>query len=397
MTHNLLISIFLGLVALLPNSAMASSLEVCKNFVDKDNKAYAAMVAGRKKALEIFSSRPAIAKQADQTLSKLIAAKSPIIGQWMNKRNLADKSETEIALAWRVYFAENFALRKYPSPLPGADKHIEKLIDGLAAKHLNKKVMRRFEKLFQAAKEASLKKIKSYPLSKEDRDKIIKRVSKIQLFWVENLKESGFSEPPLELFSWGVAYNPGRNRIQMGFESLRYNSDSTIFTVFAHEIGHSFDSCRWFPFLKGENPFKDVITCLRSTESVGAKPRDDSAMAAQVKKKRMSSAMAEAMKITKTCNNSIYPPIGVQADQMPESFVDWFATEVVADSKYLNRNFRQDLCRNKKLLPGSSYPSHRDRLSKIYLAHPTVKKKLSIENKTRYCTFANQQKPDKTP
>ncbi len=64
------------------------------------------------KNIEIFANKKIIASQADNVLSKLLAAGSPMITTWMKKRDLIQKSENEIAKEWRLYFARNFILMR---------------------------------------------------------------------------------------------------------------------------------------------------------------------------------------------------------------------------------------------------------------------------------------------
>ena len=84
-------------------------------------------------------------------------------------------------------------------------------------------------------------------------------------------------------------------------------------------------------------------------------------MKEMVAKKQMSERDAEAMKLNPLCNKTYYPPVGTQKEQILEVFADWFAAEVVAQSKHLNANLRTDLCVKQELVSGSSYLSKHNR------------------------------------
>jgi hypothetical protein len=106
--------------------------------------------------------------------------------------------------------------------------------------------------------------------------------------------------------------------------------------------------------------------------------------------------LAQAMKLNPTCNKTNYPPPGLQADQLPEVFADWFSAETMAQLHLLTiANLRSDLCDNKTLNEGSSYLNNRDRLEKIYFANPLLNDAIQnskLQDKDRksnfkYCSF----------
>ena len=106
-----------------------------------------------------------------------------------------------------------------------------------------------------------------------------------------------------------------------------------------------------------------------------------------IKSGKLAKDFAKVLKLNPTCNNSQYPPIGVQADQILESFADWFSAEVVSESKYITPNMRNDLCEVQGLNSGSSYPTNQTRLERIYLKHPKIAKKFNFKGKGKYCAF----------
>ena len=337
------------------------------------------------KKIRSFSNTKIIATQADALLSKLIAAKSPVIVSWMNKRDLKDKPEDEIVKEWRFYFAKNFVLTKYPSGDKKVDSSVEQLVDGILKENLKSAFVKRLEKLFQKAKNDSIETVKAMKVAQKD--DVLSRISTIKLYWPKNLKTSRNNAIPLDLIDWGIAYDPEANQINIGVNALSYPNDETYLAVFAHEIGHSFDSCRWGGYFKGPWPFEKVGSCLRSETSVGAKRRDDSSLESLAKIGKISNELVLALKQSPTCNKLAYPPPGIQADQLAESFADWFSAEVMAKSGAIATDkLRLDLCETKELHEGSSYPKNLERLNRIYFSHPKLKTNLPEGEKSAvYC------------
>lgn len=334
-----------------------------------------------------------MAKDADATLSKLITAKSPAVIDWMRNRDLDHKTEDQVVREWRVYYTRLFVLNKYPLKNKALNTPIEAFMNSVYKKSFPEGEKKKFEKLFAQSKNAALDTIRSFHFSKPIETAIVNRVSAIRLYWMGNYANSRFAQKPLEAVSWGVAYDPVVNQINMGIEALSYlnendPSESTLLFVFAHEIGHAFDPCRWGAFFEGvANPFEPVIQCLRDPKSAGVRARDDSKMEEFLNSKKLSQEIFFGLKANPSCNKAEYPPVGIQADQAPEAFADWFSAEAIGGSKLTIQSARQDLCESRDLNLGSSYPSNFTRLDAIYLVQPDVLKKLKMAptGKYKYC------------
>lgn len=367
--------IFLAVVFFL---SVSRASWTCQKF--EKPKAYLAMREDVDNKIREFANRKEIAVVADKTLSKLLQAKSPIVLNWIQSRNLDVSQEEEVVKAWRLYYAQAFILSKYPHKDSKLNAQIERLVDQSLAKHFKPGFRKKLDRLFAQAKAAALETIEGFQL--KETPQLLSRVRAIRLYWPENLKSARNQSLPLDLISWGVAYDPTANEINVGLEALFYPNDNSFLSVFAHEIGHSFDSCRWGAYFEGPWPFEEVGECLRSSESVGAKKRDDSKLEDMVKSGAISADLATSLKMNSTCNKLVYPPSGVQADQLPESFADWFSAEVVAHLAIKDlTGFRSDLCEDKDLSVGSSYPTHSDRLEKIYFANKKLYEKLPERQK----------------
>ena len=336
------------------------------------------------KSIDSFANNPIVAKQADNLLSKLLKVKSPILTSWVKKRNLSYKDEVKIVREWRKYFAIHFILSKYPHGISEVDRLVEGLAENAKRISSSQRFVKRMERLFLKAQKASIARVKKWNLKEKNKKDIAKRISEVKLYWMDSFKNSKFKNSPLDYIQWGIAYDPVPNEVNMGVEALAYPNDETYLAVFVHEMGHSFDACRWGAFFEGKWPFSKVEKCLRSSRSVGAKKRDDSKLLLMRKKGKISAALVQALRMNPTCNKRIYPPIGVQADQLSESFADWFSAEVLAELKIKNKlKIRMDLCRKKSLVRGSSYVKNEDRLKKIYFSHP----RLSAKPSHHYCAF----------
>jgi hypothetical protein len=375
---------FISLTFLIPNPVLANSCDT-----PSKPSEYLKLQEYVNTSLRHFSNGKVVASNADHTFSALIKAKSPVITSWFHRRNLSSKSEEYIAKAWRVYYAKNFLLSRYPHKKEALNIEVEKHVDKIINKFTTIKFKKKMEVLFSRAREAAVSFIKKSKLSKSNKVVILERITSIKLYWPKNLKSSKNNAVPLDIIDWGIAYDPIPNEINMGLDSWRYNGEETYIAVFAHEIGHSIDSCRWGAFFKGDWPFDKVGKCLRSGNSVSAKKRDDSQIDALISYKRLSKELGVSLKRNPTCNKSVYPPRGFQKDQLPESFSDWFSAEVVAilKSKSNFSKLRLDLCNAKKLVKGSSYATNKLRLEAIYKTHPTISNKLNYKSNYKYCSL----------
>lgn len=376
------------LIQLFLSSAFAQ-IEICKNTSTATPEEFEIAQKYIAEALTKFANSKDIAKLADAMLSQLLTAKSPVILSWLKTRQLENKKEDEIVYAWREYFAKNFILSVTPHKDTAINSSVEKLIEDINAKVFSTKFKNEMSSSFLVVKDLAIKKIKSFLLSPEDQNKIIKKINQINLHWMAKFYDSNFKTAPLEFIAWGIAYDPKNNTINMGVNALSYTEPDTILAVLAHEIGHSIDSCRWSSQFSTPWPFQKVGECLRSSLSVSAKIRDDNQFKSELDSQRLTKENATFLKENPTCNKSTYPPIGTQADQLPESFADWFSVEVISQKETLSKNIRSDLCLDKKLNAGSSYVENSKRLTGIYFAHPQLRQTVGITGKSKinYCEF----------
>lgn len=287
-----------------------------------------------------------------------------------------------------LYYALSFILTQYPHKDSKTNQEIETLMESINKLFSTPEFKKKMKSLFVKTQQASLQTIQSSLLPQSAKTQILKRIQSLQLYWMKDFKTSKFKKLPLDFLDWGIAYDPGTNEINMGLNAMAYPNDETYLAVFSHEMGHSFDSFRWGAFFQGAWPFEKIGNCLRTPESAGAKKRNDSKLEEFVQKGQISKDLAEGLRLNPTCNKMIYPPVGIQADQLAEAFADWFSAEVLANLAKINLlHIRVDLCETKELNPGSSYPTNELRLSHIYFAQPVLNKaRKDLDSKAiKYC------------
>ncbi|WP_419171968.1 hypothetical protein [Halobacteriovorax sp.] len=323
-----------------------------------------------------------VAAVADEALSNLIAKKSPVVTSWIKRRKLDVNDPVNVARQWRLYYVDNIVLSS--GTFSERPKVIQKLVDS--------EMSEVFSNLYTKEKKSLLK--KSFDIAKRDAINVLKlligkdeafkeikeRIEKITIFTPEKVIGTKVEQAPRDFLEWGFAYDPNSNQINVGLDGLNFaypKYQASLVSLMAHEIAHSFDSCRFSGFYKNKNPFTSIQSCLRNTSSVGAKKRDDSQLAFLVQNNIIKKEVAQNLLANPTCNRSLYPLPGKQRDQLDEIFADWFSAEVVALSGIDLKNLRSELCLEKELSKGSSYISNEKRLAGIYLTQPTIAKKTS--------------------
>ncbi len=364
-----------------------NSFTHCNKLQLKENKLFSKLKKMAKENIIKLSNHREIATLADEALSQLIKVKSPVLLNWIKKRDLDPQTnDRQIAIEWRKYYLNNFVINNLSKNSENINLLIAHFFKDISHAAFPIEIKKKYNSLFLKAKSLSIQRVNQSPIENVFKKQIITRIEGIKLYWFDKLIGSKFEKYPLEFINWGIAYDPVPNEINIGIESHQYSHDETILAVFAHEIGHSIDPCRWSAFLGGPNPFKKIINCLRTPLSANAKRRDDSQMEKLIQAKRLSKDLASSLKLNKTCNKVDYPPIGVQKDQMPEAFADWFSAEAMSLSpNHLTKNLRQDLCHKKQLKSGSAYLTNKQRLERIYLSNPIVSKKLNQKSLYQYC------------
>lgn len=371
-------------LSLLSSLILFSSLSfgtICKSN-PKEEKKIELNLQKNSDVLNNFAFSPKVKNQAEKMLSMLITAKSPMITNWIKLRNIDSNNNPElVAVEWDKYFSKNFVIARYPTGDKDIDTDIVKTIDKLIKINFTLDVVAKLEDSFLKVKNLAINLINNYPLSEADKKYLVLKVNQIKLYWPTSFVSSKFLKFPMELIEWSLAYDPKSNEINIGLNALNYN-DQSLRAALMHEIAHSFDSCRWSQMNSTPWPFTKIGECLRTI----AFPRDDSKLESMYKSGKITNEQYVFMTNNKTCNNSIYPPIGVQSDQLPETFADWFSAEGMSKDT-INSEFRNDLCVDQVLNAGSSYLKNTDRLFSIYLANPILQTQVHEVRDVKYCSF----------
>ncbi len=332
-----------------------------------------------------------IAEEADQVLSKLIAAKSPILMTWLKDRQLMSADELKIAKAWRLYYLHKFVLDRYPTDNAAINRSVNALFAQAHDLALDQDFKTRLGTVLEKVKKDAKRLVLTWEMAQKDKQSIIHRIDTVQLSWFSSLETSPFKTNPMSFLSQGLEYNANKHQIYVGVESRSLASDANIYTALAHEISHAFDPCHWGLFIKGANPFSHLKNCLRDPQGAAAKKRDDRSLKKALKGQMISKELAQSLQQNPTCNTDQYPPSELQKDQLNEAFADWFAAEVFATSSYNKQFPRPDLCREQKSDPRASQLPNDLRLQRIYLAHPIVAKVWSPESSALYCSLTDKK------
>ncbi len=332
-----------------------------------------------------------IAEEADGVLSKLIAAKSPILMTWLKDRQLMSADEIEIAKAWRLYYLHKFVLDRYPTDNAAINRSVNALFSQAHDIALDQNLKTRLAGVLEAVKKDAKRLVLTWEVPKKDKQSIIHRIDTVQLAWFSSLETSPFKSNPMSFLSHGLDYNANKHQIFVGVKTRSLASDANFYTALAHELSHAFDPCHWGLFIKGPSPFSHLENCLRNPQGAAAKKRDDGSLIKALKGQMISKEMAQSLQQNPTCNTDQYPPQELQKDQLNEAFADWFAAEVFATSSY-NKHFpRPDLCRDQKPDLHGEQLANDLRLQRIYLAHPAIAKVWSPDSPTVYCSLTEKK------
>lgn len=183
---------------------------------------------------------------------------------------------------------ENCIQKKYPEPITQDPFLFPELLsekDNNLSPEDKKKMLalyadeiKRSEKLFVEAKGHIVKMLEGRRNSANAKDinQMIAQVKAVQMKslsvpieW-EELAMQGCEAP-------NAYYTPGENTVTLCPQILNY-PDGGLYSVIAHELGHSIDSCnvanhpeQGKEIYPDKNPLKGVLSCLQSAQSIGAK------------------------------------------------------------------------------------------------------------------------------
>ncbi|MBX3033895.1 MAG: hypothetical protein KF865_08215 [Bdellovibrionaceae bacterium] len=190
-------------------------------------------------------------------------------------------------------------------------------------------------------------------------------------------------------------YNPTKNIFKYcsGF-SQQSNSEFQIAMVIAHELSHSIDPCfigygpqdLGFKYqnkgatekLEKQFPFRNVISCLRRSDSIGAKKAAGTFFAGY--------GHGHGAVGSSDGTKRVEPEPFCDADQITESFSDWLAMEILPsyiekNHKLDQRQYQDGYANAYRMLcwqmdpnnPVGVHPNAAERINKIVLSQPKAR------------------------
>lgn len=288
------------------------------------------------------------------------------------------------------------------------------------------------EDIFPKVKERILKVVDKYIVDPKKNELIKNKVSAIRFGGLDcgKVEDAGLGPE----FEANAFYTDQSNKFFFckGFE--RYGrSDFAAVNIIAHEMGHSIDPCviqkggsiYGFSYSSKEKaaeeyPFPNLISCLRDKNSIWAKDLSksspgmaDGPAPEPPRKKIKKFEKAKEPNVVGSDGDDLF----CNTDQIGESFSDWLGTEVMSEfmnNEWKNLSERQvsnglaniwrDACEpgvglHNKSSPTDPHPPVRDRLERLIMVHPVVRKRLNcgpLPKDKIYCDL-NTYSPKNSP
>ena len=227
------------------------------------SKSYLKTQAVIDKKISQSANLVSIAEQADKVMGQLLEAKNLILIKWLRERGLMSSSEEAIASKWRIYYLEEFILKKFPTPKPRVNLSVENLFAEIDKISFTPSVKKRLSKAFNQARLEAIKQIRAWPLDKTSQKNMILRLNEVKLKWFEKIKGSGFQNRPFEFLTRNLIYDPKLNRISPGVPILLDQRKESLFIIFLQGLGSIFSPDHWPEFSKTQYPFTPVQSCLK--------------------------------------------------------------------------------------------------------------------------------------
>lgn len=257
----------------------------------------------------------------------------------------------------------------------------------------NEKRARKVEKdIFPKVKKILTAKINEMVADPEVKMKLINKIQSIAYAGSDCSEVySSFKGTSVGLLIPNAFYNSALNAFMYcNGKLLRNNSEFSIVQIITHELSHSIDPCNIqsvmgkkfriyekrssIEELESQYPFRGVLGCLHSNESIGA--------------------------LSRSSPVDSHRPF-CEGDQIGEAFADWMGAEVLAD---YTEEYNASLSPNQKLIGYSNifrdycnmpqesgfdvHPSLRSRIDRILMANPKIRKQIGCgqpKNGLHYC------------
>jgi hypothetical protein len=178
-----------------------------------------------------------IAKKADDSLSKLISVKSPVLLTWLNDRKLMQAQEEAIAKEWRQYYLTNMILKSYPESSTDIREGINETFKRIQTLSFADSFKKLVTDRFAEVKKQSLVAIESSKAPNYKQQLLA--LEKIQLLWLEQLDNSPYEKAPLDYLEKGIHFDPDLQILKVGIQINRYRTPTSLNRVLASELSQA--------------------------------------------------------------------------------------------------------------------------------------------------------------
>jgi hypothetical protein len=268
------------------------------------------------------------------------------------------------------------------------------------------------DQIFPEVKALIMERIGELKIPDDKKRFMISKINGIQFQGVDCTAIADDDETHIDvLLESNAFYSPSSNTFRFcnGYV-LQSTSVFQIVTSIAHELTHSLDPCNinrgpqdvGFHYTnsddlkksEAENPFSNVVQCLRSPDSIHA-------VNLLIEYPKLASELAPKP----TAGSEPAPPLKPSLcsyDQITESFPDWMAGEVLP--RYIERHYqltqeqyqtgygntRRLICGDQKTNPNhpDPHPLIKDRINRIFLPNPHIRAQLgcTAPPTAKYCS-----------
>ncbi len=372
-------------------SAAQEFKSACDLWIDLPDAQYLELSKFKDKKIRELANMRTFSKVADKILNQLSEKPgNPDLMKWADQSSTALTDKAKVVSLWREHF--------FISIMTGSFKNLKKFEKAVLTKNfqeINKKALPYKKKMdltlrFIEAKTLSLKFIDSTNFDKKTKTYLKDRIASIRMEWFTQIEGTRYEKSPIEYIKRDINYDPLTHSMILGFQVTRFKDPDTVTSVFAEQIAHAFDPCRWNSFQRNKKfPFQKITQCLRTKNSITAKKRGDEKLSTKKGKKILNVNQVKILKENPLCNTPFFPLEYDQREQINTAFADWFSAEVMSQKEKLSDHMREDLCGVTAAAPFLAHPSGTDRLIRIYMANPKIRKKMGIEidKKIKYCSL----------
>lgn len=287
---------------------------------------------------------------------------------------------------------------------------LKKIDENLIKPDNSKKLEQVKKNYLPKAKKILIEQVKKLPINTEqNKEKLIAKINAVEYSTAPCL-----SDELAEQQFVNAMYIPAKRDVSLCAGLLNNSSVFSIVYILAHEISHSIDPCNislstsnsridykgTYQFeMDNEFPIQNLISCLRSENSIQAMPNR---------------AKDQPLNLPKYdyCNFNANETPGYQEDQIGESFSDWMAVNTLVEfmkdyeSSGATINWKngilntfKPICKNQttyflKNHYESAHPSTLNRINKLLLPHPFIQDKLGCKPGVTKSIYCDPTKPN---